>query len=161
MQVREVKQSTFLSSVGRRPETRVLKKHEIKLSICVSLDLLLFWTFKYCECGRNVVGVDGTTAPLSVGKLRASADQASTSNDFDLSLKLWAIIGMEPSNDVNYYKRFRIYLKQQKYKEALSDLNQVLSLKPSNDAALSQRGKLQMKMGRCVEAEADFQSLQR
>jgi tetratricopeptide (TPR) repeat protein len=66
---------------------------------------------------------------------------------------------MEPKNDSNFYKRFRIYLRQQKLKEALADLNSAITLNPKNDNALSQRIKLQMKLGRCVEADEDLERL--
>ena len=68
---------------------------------------------------------------------------------------------MEPSNDSNFYKRFRVYLRQQKFKEALADLNSALSIKPNNEQVLSQKGKLEIRMGRCSEADQDFQQLQK
>jgi hypothetical protein len=66
---------------------------------------------------------------------------------------------MEPNNEQNFYKRFRVYLRQQKHKEALSDLTSALNIKPNFEQVLVQRGKLQIKMGRCSEAETDFVAL--
>lgn len=68
---------------------------------------------------------------------------------------------MEPANDTNFYKRFRVYLRQQKYKEALADLNSALLLKPENMQVLAQRCKLQVRMGRCSDAERDYSSLRK
>jgi tetratricopeptide (TPR) repeat protein len=97
---------------------------------------------------------------VSVGKLRSSADTAFAAGNIDEALKLWEqVITMEPHNDANYYKRFRIYLRQQKFKEALSDLNSALSHNDKHEQALAQRGKLHMRLGHCTEAEGDFKKL--
>jgi thioredoxin-like negative regulator of GroEL len=50
-------------------------------------------------------------------------------------------------------------MRQNKLKEALSDLNAALQLKPNFENALVQRAKLQLRLGRCREAESDFISL--
>lgn len=71
------------------------------------------------------------------------------------------MIDLEPSNDGNFYKRFRVYLRQNKLKEALADLNSALALKPENTAALSQRGKLLLRLGRCQDAETDLLALKK
>jgi tetratricopeptide (TPR) repeat protein len=63
---------------------------------------------------------------------------------------------MEPNNEQNYYKRFRVYLRQQKFKEALSDLTSALTIKPDFEAVLTQRAKLELRLGRCAEAEKDL-----
>lgn len=68
---------------------------------------------------------------------------------------------MEPLNENNFYKRFRVYLRQQKLKEALADLNSALSINPAHEVVLGQRAKLQIRMGRCDDALADFQKLAR
>lgn len=100
---------------------------------------------------------DNTEAAQSVGKLRSSADVAFTNGDMNEALRLWSqVIALEPKNDNNFYRRFRVYLRLQKYREALSDLNNALNIKPDNSNVLQQRAKLQMKLGHCVEAEADF-----
>jgi DnaJ homolog subfamily C member 3 len=75
-------------------------------------------------------------------------------------LMLWGkVIEMEPKNESNFYRRFRVYLRQQKLKEALADLNSALAINPLYEAVLVQRAKLQLRMGRCEEAAADFQKL--
>lgn len=96
----------------------------------------------------------------SVGKLRSAAEVAFSKGDVDQALRLWGqVIGLEPQNENNFYKRFRVYLRQQKLKEALSDLSAALSIKPDFEAVLAQRAKLQLKMGRCHEAKTDFDKL--
>lgn len=109
-----------------------------------------------------IVCESNETSVQSVGKLRASADVAFTNGDIDQALKIWSkVIEMEPKNESNFYRRFRVYLRQQKYREALSDLNSSLNIKADDVSVLQQRAKLQMKMGRCNEAESDFQKLKR
>jgi predicted Zn-dependent protease len=66
---------------------------------------------------------------------------------------------MEPKNENNFYKRFRVFLRQQKLKEALTDLNAALFINPAYEVVLVQRAKLQIRMGRCSEAVTDFQKL--
>eukprot|EP01036_Dinobryon_divergens_P038562 gene38562-50643_t len=101
-------------------------------------------------------------ATLSVGKLRSSAEVAYSKGEIEQAIKLWnQVVDLEPTNEQNFYKRFRVYLRLQKYKEALADLNAALLLKPDFDNALAQRGRLQLRMGRCVEAEKDLLELQR
>lgn len=112
--------------------------------------LFLLGTLSLCIQGTPAEG-------NSVGKLRNAADTAFTQGQFDQALDLWAkVIAMEPNNDANFYKRFRVYLRQQKLKEALADLNSVLKLNPKNEGALLQRAKLALRLGKCEEAEKDF-----
>ena len=97
----------------------------------------------------------------SVGKLRSSADMAFSQGSIDEAIKLWEqVIAIEPNNDSNFYKRFRVYLRQKKYKEALADLSKALLINSKHENALVQRAKLQTKLGKCAEAVQDFQSLQ-
>lgn len=109
----------------------------------------------------SVVGqgsVKDTT--MNVGKLRNAADVAFSNGDSAQALNLWKqVIELEPNNDSNYYKRFRVYLRQNKLKEALADLTAALKIKPDNDQVLGQRAKLQIKMGSCDKAEQDFLKL--
>jgi tetratricopeptide (TPR) repeat protein len=97
-----------------------------------------------------------------VGKLRSAAEIAFSKGEVDQALQLWEkVIKLEPNNEQNYYKRFRIYLRQQKLKEALSDLNSALAIKPDFEAVLSQRGKINLRMGYCNQAEEDLLRLQK
>ena len=75
---------------------------------------------------------------VNVGKLRSSAEAAFSEGRPDESLKLWAqVIAAEPDNHSNYYKRFRVYLRKLKYKEAVADLTSALGIKPVPPAASS------------------------
>lgn len=104
--------------------------------------------------------ISGESDLPSIGKLRSGAETAFSKGEIEQSLQLWEeVIKLEPNNDSNYYKRYRIYLRQQKLKEALADLNSALKLNPANENALIQRGKLHMRMGKCFEATKDFQVL--
>lgn len=103
-----------------------------------------------------------TEAHQSVGKIRSSAELAFSNGEIEQSIKLWEeVINLEPDNDSNYYKRFRVYLRQQKLKEALADLSTALKLNPKNENALVQRSKLSVRMGRCDEAVHDYNALKK
>lgn len=71
------------------------------------------------------------------------------------------VIELEPKNEINFYKRFRVYLRQQKLKEALADLNSALTINPAYEVVLVQRAKLQIRMGRCEEALNDYHKIKR
>ena len=69
------------------------------------------------------------------------------------------VIALEPDNERNYYKRFRVYLRQRKYREAIGDLNKALAIKPTYTVCLQQRAKVLLMVGRCSEAMADYDTL--
>ncbi len=71
------------------------------------------------------------------------------------------MIELEPNNEQNHYKRFRVNLKLQRFKDALNDLSQALKIKPNFDQALSQRAKLNLRMGKCQDAIYDFTELKK
>eukprot|EP01006_Ploeotia_vitrea_P012390 TRINITY_DN32849_c0_g1_i1.p1 TRINITY_DN32849_c0_g1~~TRINITY_DN32849_c0_g1_i1.p1 ORF type:complete len:481 (+),score=6.51 TRINITY_DN32849_c0_g1_i1:88-1530(+) len=115
------------------------------------LHVILFYIFMS-------IGLSADTS--GVGKLRSAAELATTKGEVDKSLKLWnQVIDIEPDNEINYYKRFRVYLRQHKYREALLDLSSAIRIKPTYEAALVQRAKLNMKMGKCSESFTDFNNL--
>lgn len=76
-------------------------------------------------------------------------------------VETFQVIELEPKNEINFYKRFRVYLRQQKLKEALADLNSALTINPEYEVVLVQRAKLQIRMGRCEEALNDYQRVKR
>jgi tetratricopeptide (TPR) repeat protein len=122
--------------------------------VAMSLQALLF---SLCFCQ---VACTDVPPVQSVGKIRSAADLAFSKGEVEESVKLWQqVIALEPQNEQNYYKLFRVHLRQKKHREALHDLNECLNLKPDHVQSLSQRGKLLLKLGRCAEAEVDFQSL--
>mmetsp|Transcript_17213 Transcript_17213/g.25751 ORF Transcript_17213/g.25751 Transcript_17213/m.25751 type:complete len:498 (-) Transcript_17213:146-1639(-) len=107
-------------------------------------------------------GVHCDDGVQSVGKIRAAADLAFSKGQTEESAKLWGkVIEVEPENEQNHYKRFRVHLRLQKYKEAIHDLNAALKLKPTYEQALSQRAKLLRRVGRCAESEKDFAALEK
>jgi len=94
---------------------------------------------------------------VNVGKLRSSAEVAFSKGEIDQALKLWEqVIEIEPRNENNFFKRYRVYIRQQKLREALADLNSALEINPKNENILVSRGKLHLKMGKCFDAEKDF-----
>jgi tetratricopeptide (TPR) repeat protein len=135
--------------------------------ICLWLRLLLFFQSEFSMVS-TILASDTATANSdksgqpSVGKLRSSADTLYTNGKFDESIDLWnKVIQLEPNNDSNFYKRFRVFLRQQKYKEAIFDLNSVLSLNPNHENALVQRAKLHMKLGKCQDSILDLEKLKK
>ncbi|KAJ1434639.1 hypothetical protein B484DRAFT_326005 [Ochromonadaceae sp. CCMP2298] len=104
--------------------------------------------------------VHADTDIQSIGKLRSGAELAFSKGETEQALQLWEkVIAMEPNNDSNYYKRYRVYIRQLKLKEALSDLNSALTLNPKNENALVQRSKLHLRIGKCDESVVDFELL--
>lgn len=60
----------------------------------------------------------------SAGKLRARGDNAFFSGNLQEALKYFtAAIRAEPDNAENYYKRYRVYLRQQNNRKAITDIN--------------------------------------
>lgn len=122
----------------------------------VMVKLALFLTM----CFFHMTGATTETPSQSVGKIRSAADLAFSKGEVEESAKLWQqVIALEPENEQNHYKLFRVHLRQKKHKEAIHDLNECLKLKPDHVQSLSQRGKLLLKVGRCEEAEMDLKNL--
>lgn len=120
--------------------------------------LLLYWWVRSVVLLSSVGYIQGAEHDgNSVGKMRSAADVFFTNGQLDQAVDMWSkVIMLEPSNDANFYKRFRVYLRQQKLKEALADLNTVLKLNPKNEGALVQRAKLNLRLGKCEDSEKDF-----
>jgi tetratricopeptide (TPR) repeat protein len=57
---------------------------------------------------------------------------------------------------LQFWKRAVAYLQKQKYREALADLNQVISLNPQSVPALLRRAKIYRDMGKFSEAKKDI-----
>ncbi|DAZ98153.1 TPA: hypothetical protein N0F65_005619 [Lagenidium giganteum] len=96
----------------------------------------------------------------NVGKVRVAAENAFASGDSKQAISLLSkLIELEPRNERNYYKRFRAYLSERKYAQALNDLTSALDVNPSYKQGMMQRGKLYMMLGQCTEAVSDFQKL--
>lgn len=109
-----------------------------------------------------VVSNENQDNKTSINKLKLKADTLFTNNQFDEAAKVWEeVISLEPENEQNYYKRFRIFLKLQKYKEAISDLTSSLKINEKQESVLAQRAKLNLRYGRCKESEIDFMNLKK
>lgn len=125
--------------------------------LCCFLLLFVHGRFALEADVSNTGDASATQTTVSVGKMRSNADEAFSKGDVELALKLMAkVIELEPKNENNFYKRFRYYLRQQKYKEALADLTSASTIKPDFEAVLVQRAKLLLRMGRCDDAEQDY-----
>ncbi|TDH66356.1 hypothetical protein CCR75_001717 [Bremia lactucae] len=96
----------------------------------------------------------------SVAKVRVAADNAFSDGDMKSAISLLSkLIELEPTNERNFYKRFRAYLSERKYSHALSDLSSSVAVNPKFKQGLLQRGKLLLMLGQCAEASRDFQTL--
>ncbi|CAM9994520.1 unnamed protein product, partial [Choristocarpus tenellus] len=96
----------------------------------------------------------------SASALRSGAETALSKGEHEKALRLFTqVIELEPKNERNFYKRFRVYLSKRKYAEAISDLSRALELKPKYKQALAQRAKLLKMMGQCEEAVRDYDAL--
>ena len=121
--------------------------------------LQLFLVFLIHSSSSQAVASDAPPAQ-SVGKIRSAADLAFSKGESEEAAKLWKqVIALEPQNEQNYYKLFRVHLRQKKHRDAVHDLSECLKLKPNHVQALSQRAKLLLKVGRCAESEVDFTNL--
>ncbi|CAI5714932.1 unnamed protein product [Peronospora effusa] len=78
-------------------------------------------------CTVNHVAATSDT----VTKARVAADNAFASGDMKMAISLLSkLIELEPTNERNFYKRFRAYLSERKYSHALSDLSSSLNVNP-------------------------------
>ncbi|CAH0476927.1 unnamed protein product [Peronospora belbahrii] len=109
-------------------------------------------------CATTFQHVLATSDPVS--KLRIAADNAFAGGDMKKAISLLSkLIELDPSNERNFYKRFRAYLSERKYFHALSDLSLALEINPKYRQGLLQRGKLLIMLGQCAEASLDLEKL--
>eukprot|EP01036_Dinobryon_divergens_P030586 gene30586-39854_t len=125
-------------------------------------ELNVTYTGFVCGASSETTSTSSSSETLNVGKLRASAEVAFTKGEIEQALRIWQqVIDIEPQNEQNFFKRYRVYIRQQKLKEALADLNSALQINPTNENILVSRGKLHLKLGKCSEAVHDFELLRR
>eukprot|EP01035_Chromulina_nebulosa_P027934 gene27934-36798_t len=118
-------------------------------------ELNVTYTGFVCGASSETTSTSSSSETLNVGKLRASAEVAFTKGEIEQALRIWQqVIDIEPQNEQNFFKRYRVYIRQQKLKEALADLNSALQINPTNENILVSRGKLHLKLGKCSEANA-------
>eukprot|EP00753_Platysulcus_tardus_P000680 PLAT10638.1.p1 GENE.PLAT10638.1~~PLAT10638.1.p1 ORF type:complete len:483 (-),score=281.15 PLAT10638.1:541-1989(-) len=107
-----------------------------------------------------LAAVAAAAAGSSVGKLRALGDEAFAGGKLEQATELYSqAIHVEPNNERNYYKRFRVNLRRRRYKHALSDLNAALKLNGKFVNAYLQRGKLRLLDGDCTGALSDLKQV--
>jgi DnaJ family protein C protein 3 len=126
------------------------------MAMFVSLQLLLLQLLCFVPSGTPVVEavkLPAAAEGASASKLRSLGENAMVAGKYDEAAQLYKkVIQMEPQNARNYYKLFRVHLRQQKYKNAVKDLASSVEVDPSYTVGYIQLGKLQMKLGRCDEA---------
>ncbi|CAM9637553.1 unnamed protein product [Discosporangium mesarthrocarpum] len=131
------------------------------------INVLLLLSCSSCTGGYSTASIAAAQAgeerqndSLSASALRNGAETALSKGEHDKAIRLFTkVIELEPKNERNFYKRFRVYLSKRKYAEAISDLSRALELKPTYKQALAQRAKLLKIMGQCEGAVRDYASL--
>eukprot|EP00611_Tribonema_gayanum_P012715 TRINITY_DN2337_c0_g1_i6.p1 TRINITY_DN2337_c0_g1~~TRINITY_DN2337_c0_g1_i6.p1 ORF type:complete len:482 (+),score=145.55 TRINITY_DN2337_c0_g1_i6:204-1448(+) len=100
-------------------------------------------------------------APQNASGLRSQAETKLSTGALAEALELFSkVIELEPANERNFYKRFRVHLKRGSYSEAVADLSAALKIKPKYKVALAQRAKLYRLLGQCAESRNDYLALQ-
>jgi tetratricopeptide (TPR) repeat protein len=98
----------------------------------------------------------------SVGRLRSEGDEAMMGGDTKKAGSLFSeAIKLEPDNHQNYYKRFRVKLRERQYQSAINDLTSAINLKADFKQGYAQRGKLFITIGECEMAMKDYKELMR
>lgn len=114
--------------------------------------------------------------PRDPKKLGNAADRAFRQKDYDEALRLYAeAIHASPDLDSIadpqerekaakkraklHYSAFKAHTKQQKFHNALSDLNEALAVDPGLLVALLQRANLLLTTGDCTAAVKDYQAV--
>ena len=59
----------------------------------------------------------------------------------------------------NYYKRFRVYLRQKNYKKALRDIEKAVDINPKFKQGLVQRSRVLTTLGRCADAAVSYRAV--
>ncbi|GBG26359.1 DnaJ-like subfamily C member 3 [Hondaea fermentalgiana] len=105
------------------------------------------------ECSAE----DAKEAKKKAGKLRSDGDDAMMKKQYAEALALYSeAISVEPNNEKNYYKRYKVHDKTGKHKAALEDIDHALEIKPDYLSAIGFRARTLMSLGRCMEAVEDF-----
>ncbi|OQR99861.1 hypothetical protein THRCLA_06355 [Thraustotheca clavata] len=103
--------------------------------------------------------VEGAKSKADVNKLQIAGENAFASGDLKKAISLFTqVIDIEPNERV-YYKRYRAYLSDRKYGQALADLTSAVQFKPSYTQGFLQRGRLNIMIGNCADAVKDFSTV--
>jgi len=94
---------------GRGPDTQ-------RYTGCTATGSLAFWRLlqRACLVTLNVAIVHtAVAAGEDASVLRGQAEMSFNTGDLPAALELFSkVIEMEPNNERNFYKRFRVYLKK-------------------------------------------------
>ncbi|CAM9913177.1 unnamed protein product, partial [Pylaiella littoralis] len=111
--------------------------------------------------GAKEQAAAAAAAAPSASSLRSGAELAVSKGEHEKAIRLFSqVIELEPNNERNFYKRFRVFLSKRKYAEAIQDLSRALELKPKYKQALAQRAKLLRMMGQCEASVKDYAALE-
>jgi len=104
------------------------------------------------------VFADEALSPQKVaGQFRSQGDDAYMKHQYAEAVKLYSdAIKAEPSNEKNFYKRYRAYNKLEQLDSAVRDLDEAIKLDPKYTSAYAFRAKLLLEMGRCPQSLADY-----
>ena len=96
----------------------------------------------------------GTATP---GAMRTLGDQAFVKRDYKKALAAYSeAIKLEPQNERNYARRYRVFLRQAKHARAVKDLSKAVAANPKYGKGFFERAKVRVKIGACDAAAADF-----
>ena len=96
----------------------------------------------------------------SVNKLRAAGDVAFSKGDVKKAVAFYSkVIKLEPSNERNYYKRYRASLRGKLYDDALGDLRKAVAINESFKAGWEHKAKIELMVGLCEDAVGSFAKL--
>lgn len=110
---------------------------------------------------HDIVNKTVEEKPQTISSIRASAEASLSKGEVKKALELFSkIILMEPQNERNYFKRYRVNLTLRRYKDAIDDLSAALKIKPKYKMALAQRAKLYRLVGQCHDSVVDYETLQ-
>jgi len=110
------------------------------------------------ECSAE----DAAAAKKKANKLRSDGDSAMMAKKYTEATNFYTeAIEIEPANEKNYYKRYKVYDKTGKYSAALEDINKALEIKPDYLSAFAFRARTLMSLGRCPEAVKDYEHVLR
>lgn len=125
-----------------------ISRHSTLLFLILSVVYLFFSS---CYASRTF------TSPEEYAKL---GDEALATGNFDQAIRHFSeAINGDSSNLQYFWKRSIPYLQNHKYREALSDLNRVLSLDSKHAPALMRRGRTLNLIGKFEEAAVDLEKL--
>lgn len=115
--------------------------------------VVVFWCVWLALVVPAAAKLPAAAEGASASKLRSLGENAMVAGRYDEAAELYTkVIQVEPDDARNYYKLFRVHLRQLKYKNAVKDLSNAVEVNPEYTIGHIQLGKLQMKLGRCDEA---------